>query len=152
MPLSLHNQVNLKQQFMQEYWQPISNNRLLLQRKLKLRHMLLLQRVRVDFADKQGLTAIHLAAASNDPDAQRIFKLLIESGPGSNVSLLDKKGENAAHMAAASDNVEVLMMIHDLDSSLIFAVDGRGGSTLHHACLTGAIHALEWLLEQVRRE
>ena len=42
--------------------------------------MLLLRKVKVEMADNQGQTAVHLSAGSRHPDAQYIFKLLLESG------------------------------------------------------------------------
>ena len=42
--------------------------------------MLLLKKVKVEMADNQGQTAVHLSAGSRHPDAQYIFKLLLETG------------------------------------------------------------------------
>ena len=113
-----------------------------------VRH-LLSRRAKIDLADNMGHTAVHLAAASQLPDAENILAFLLESG--ASVSSFDTAGCTSAHFAAAAGNVLMIELIDNLDPGLVTVADQQGATPLHHACSTGALPTIEWLVDRRSR-
>ncbi|MED5278968.1 MAG: ankyrin repeat domain-containing protein, partial [Verrucomicrobiota bacterium] len=50
--------------------------------------------------------------------------------------------------AAASDDIVLLQALVEEDSEVINAGDNFGNSPLHHAAWTGALKAMQWLIDK----
>ena len=81
----------------------------------------------VDELDRDGRSALHMAAHANDADR---VKKLIEAG--ANVDLQDKEGWTPLHMAAQQYSVDAARLLLDAGAA-VELVDAHGNSPLHRA-------------------
>lgn len=97
--------------------------------------------VNINFKDRKGKTALHLAALSGTADA--VLFLLRNRAK---LDMRDNKGRTPFHLAAKRKEVEVLQLL--LSKPLdINDQDYRGWTALHHAAEKGFLATAECLLQ-----
>ena len=106
--------------------------------------LLLANRAKADIVDKQLVSPLHMAASSAHPVAHKVLAQLLDAG--ANVKARDNRRRSVAHYAAAADSLEVLKAVQNVDAQQITSPDADGATPLHHACSSGALSTIDWLL------
>ena len=105
--------------------------------------LLLENRANVNYLDKEGSLALHLAATNG---SLRIVELLIENR--ANVNYLDKKGNLALHHCANWGHTEVMTILLDQSINKINKQNKYGQTPLHKAVQREEYNAVSLLLDR----
>lgn len=97
--------------------------------------------LQLDARDSQGLTPLHLAVTHSHLETSRLI------AAGADLFAVDNKQRNVIHLAcrAREDNI-VGYLVTLTTKRLLDAVDSDGLTPLHHACLSGRLEAVSYLL------
>ena len=103
----------------------------------------------VNYADKDGITALHLASTFSEYQTRR----LLESG--ANVSCATREGCNALHIAARSrmPNIVGMLLEHlqsqsaEVKASILNAKDAHGRTSLYYAFNSASFEAAKLLID-----
>ena len=100
------------------------------------------QKLHVNAQDKEGLTALHLAATYSDVEVARLLEA------GADASLLSKEGENALHLACKQGESSIVGLLIEHSKNLIRARNIRGETPLHLGCASGRPESVYYLLRE----
>ena len=91
--------------------------------------------------DKDGLTPLHIASIHSEEHFVRLLDA------GANASILTKDGRSALHLAARARKSNIVgLLLQRTGPSLLRLADVYGRTALHHACASGRLESVYYLL------
>lgn len=96
----------------------------------------------VDARDREGLTAVHVAAAQGEMECLNEL-----NKAGVNLVMTDKNGRQPIHLAAQRNHAKIVRKLYDLGVEIEVGCDA-GKTPAHYAAFHGSLNALRCLVER----